>query len=76
MTKIVETITKEKINWIGKMISDQNKIGIITKTTIEEIIIRIRMIGIEAEDMEIIIMIEEIVIAKREAEVGENIVKH
>jgi len=22
MTKIVETITKEKINWIGKMISD------------------------------------------------------
>jgi len=34
------------------------------------------MIGIEAEDMEIIIMIEEIVIAKREAEVGENIVKH
>ena len=76
MTKIAETITKEKINWIGKMISDQNKIGIITKTTIEEIIIRIRMIGIEAEDMEIIIMIEEIVIAKREAEVGENIVKH
>lgn len=76
MTKIAETITKEKMNWIGKMISDQNKIGIITKTTIEEIIIRIRMIGIEAEDMEIIIMIEEIVIAKREAEVGENIVKH
>ena len=76
MTKIAETITKEKMNWIGKMISDQNKIGIITKSTIEEIISRIRMIGIEAEDMEIIIMIEEIVIAKREAGVGENIVKH